>query len=144
MLPTIDLSLIGILLIIWNVIKTIWGFIWGAIKWTKDAVASAILGSKLWATVAFLAVSLTVVGLVSVVISAVINWVAGLVYSSLTLSVLSDTIQLVSTIFPLSAVSRVISVYAGCLFFMFTLKKYCFWYSRVCYILTHLKSSWKT
>lgn len=80
MLPTIDISLIGVLLAVWNVVKIIWDYTSKALNWLMQQALALLIGSKFWATVAFLAVALTIIGFLSTFLSSIADYILALAF----------------------------------------------------------------
>lgn len=86
MLPTIDISLIGVIVAIWNVVKVIWDYTSKAFMWIMHQALALLIGSKLWATAAFLAVALVVIHYLSVFLSFAAGQLFSLVSQSASLN----------------------------------------------------------
>lgn len=106
MLPTIDISLIGILLAIWNVFKVIWDYTSKAFNWITQKALAVLIGSKFWATAAFLIAAGVLIGFSTTFLTAIANRVLASVFPSGSLNtqfvdfigLYIDTSKLVSTI----------------------------------------------
>lgn len=83
MLPTIDISLIGVLLGIWSVFKTIWTYATQALNWITQRALAYIIGSKIWATAVFLVVSIALIAGITALLSTVLSYVGQLAVSTL-------------------------------------------------------------
>lgn len=86
MLPTIDISLIGILLAAWNVIRIIWDYTSKAFNWIMQRALALFIGSKFWATAAFLVAAAVLIGIVSTILQRVITMIFNAVIPSSTVN----------------------------------------------------------
>lgn len=82
MLPTIDISLIGIILAVWNVIKVIWDYTSKAFNWIMQRALALFIGSKFWATAAFLVAAGVIIGFSTSFLSAIADKVLASVFPS--------------------------------------------------------------
>lgn len=144
MLPTIDLSLIGILLIIWNVIKTIWQYVWGAIVWAKDHAIALMIGSKIWASATFFALTVVVMAGTSYVLQYISGWVAQMLINSLPVASIRQALIFIGTVIPFAPLLRLLSTFFVGWAYIFTLQNYAIWYIKLVGWLNGVKSSWKT
>lgn len=93
MLPTIDISLIGIILAVWNVIKIIWDYTSKALNWITQRALALIIGSKFWATAAFLVAAGVLISVISTIIDRVLNLLFEYAFPSINLpNQLIDTV----------------------------------------------------
>lgn len=82
MLPTIDFSLIGVVLAIWSVIKVIWGWVCKAFDWITQRALALLIGSKLWATAAFIVTGIVIITAFQTLYDKIFEFTSSLVLSS--------------------------------------------------------------
>lgn len=83
MFPTIDFSNLGVAVGIGAVLKTIVGAIVQATNWLSQKVIAVMAGSKIWATAAFVGVSVILIGYLSSFIADVATFLVGLTIGKL-------------------------------------------------------------
>lgn len=79
MFPTIDFSNLGVAVGIGAVLRHIVSTIVEASNWVAQKVIAVVAGSKLWATAAFVATAIVLLGFVSTFIGRLASWGANLV-----------------------------------------------------------------
>lgn len=112
MLPTIDISLIGVILAIWAVLKTVWGFFCGALDWITQRALALVIGSKLWATAAFVAVAIVIIGALSSIWSLVLDLVGEYVIPQASLP--SDVLSIIALYVDLAELQGLLSFALAC------------------------------
>ena len=82
MLPTIDFSLIGVVLAIWSVIKVIWDWVCKAFDWITQRALALLIGSKFWATAAFIVTGIVIITAFSTIYNKIFELSSSLVISA--------------------------------------------------------------
>lgn len=114
MVPTIDFSLIGVVLAIWSGIKFIWDACTKALNWITQRALSLMIGSKIWATAFFLASWGIIVALLGTVTNFLLGKLASFAVSQIPVAGVRESLLFLGTRLPLSEISSVFTfAFAG-------------------------------
>lgn len=144
MLPTIDISLIGILLAIWNVFKVIWDYTSKAFNWIMQRALALYLGSKFWATTFFLAAFATCMVLQSLLISSILSLLGTFVVGSISVDSVRQSLIYAATIFPVDILVDVASFFVSGLISVVIAENYAMWWIRILGVFHGLTRAFKT
>lgn len=144
MLPTIDISLIGILLAIWNVFKVIWDYTSKAFNWIMQRALALYLGSKFWATTFFLAAFAVVIALESALISFLVEKLGEFAVSNIPAEGVRNSLVMAATLFPVDVLVEVASFFVSCLTAQIVAENYAMWWIKVLGVWQGLSRSFKT
>lgn len=110
MLPTIDISLIGVLLAIWNVFRVIWDYTSRAFNWITQRALALLIGSKLWATAFLVAAVASLLVLLNTVFTFVISFLGTLAVNALPVDNVRDSLKFAAFIFPVDELLSVLTM----------------------------------
>lgn len=113
MLPTIDISLIGIILAVWNVFKVIWDYTSKAFNWITQQALALLIGSKFWATAAFLVAAGVIIGFSTTFLSAIANRILSAVFPSGSLN--SQLVDFIGLYIDTSELTTTIAFLTSCI-----------------------------
>lgn len=143
MLPTIDISLIGILLAVWNVIKVIWDYTTQAFNWITQRALAVFLGSKFWATAFFIVIAVSLLSLLSTLLTAVSNHLLSLIVPSVN-NIPSSVVKLACFLFPIHEATDLILFCLSSYGVYFLVINLDFSRRALQRIFTFVSQSWKT
>ncbi len=145
MIPTIDLGVVAALGFVLNWIAKAWHIFIEASKYALNAAWAFMLGSKFWATVAFIGVYLLVVGFISTLGGVILREVSGYVLTS-TFGSMDEFLpaRVASQFIPDGWVSSIASFSLTCFTALYTGKTSSFVASRFYMAYRGVCSAWKT
>lgn len=143
MLPTIDFSLIGVVLAIWQVLKFVFSHVLTALEWVSHKMIAVLVSSKIWGTAFFIGLFL----LFSVLLGRLLNYVASRILQIAIAQIPSQNVQrsfnFIATLSPMTYVADLLSYFASCFTNYRVAQRYVAWYCRMRHAYSDLSKAWK-
>lgn len=144
MIPTIDISFIGICVAIWTVLKTALGWVMHGINFISQKALALLIGSKFWATLAFLVAYLAVCRLVVYVVTLAASYVLDLVFSHVDYGIIRASLNYLGTVLNLRRVAQTITFFFAMFVSYRLFQARILWFSQLYSKFMGLLKSWKT
>lgn len=142
MIPTIDISLIGIVGAIWVGLKAIAHYFSVGLQFVLSNVVAFIAGSRLWCTIFFVAAVAALVVLYAYLIRLIMTNIASFAVSLLPHQV-STTVAIMARYFPFDPIFDLISSAFGGLAVSYTVQNYALWYIKLQGVYSALSRAFK-
>lgn len=144
MVPTIDISLIGIVLAIWGAIKALAHIFMAGLNWVNQHALAVFLGSKFWATAFFIAAFAVVMVLEASLINLFLGLLGSLIVNTIPIGAMAEVFKFCACVFPLDIIAECLSFFFAGLSTVFIAENYAMWWIRILGVFQGLARAFKT
>lgn len=143
MLPTIDFSLIGVVLAIWQVLKFVFTHLLTALEWVSHKMIAVLVSSKVWGTIFFVGFYLLLSVLLARLMTSLTSRIARIIISTIPNSNVQKSFDFISCLSPFRYVAEVFAFFASCFVNYRVAQQYVIWYCRIRHMYSELSRAWK-